>query len=617
MMNDNKIIVLTHNPKGKWKGTIKKLEEDRGYKNWNKSINVSVGDIILLYISKTVEKIQYILEVTEVRDTNIDLKLIEKLSKDVSNKLSFKILKQHGLKPSTVNYILNNNKELYDYVTSIIYNRKLENYTEEGIDTMNSLNQILYGPPGTGKTYNTINKALEIILEQQIDENIKSILQKENQSKEERKILTEKFKEFKDSGQIEFITFHQSYGYEEFIEGIKADLVDSDSIKYKLEKGIFQKLSKKAEDNFLNSKKNSKFDFISFINDFAKLVEDSINEDKQFVITHRNDNFKNETFIKEVRRNSNGDIQSFITDGGAKNQSLSISVIERDLEAFLNGEINTFHDIKPSFDSKSDYHGNAIYYFGLFKEMKKYYDQNKNKYLEKTERLKNYILIIDEINRGNISKIFGELITLIEDSKRLGKDEAMELTLPYSNVVFGVPQNLYIIGTMNTADRSIAQIDTALRRRFVFEEMMPKPWLLKNLEILNEDGDNTNINVEKILTAINERIEYIYDREHTIGHSYFMDLLKPDCNTKVKLDEIFRVNIIPLLAEYFYGDWEDILEVLNDDKGYFIIDKTKDLQYKPKKDRGNKVYTINKNKFEISGYINIYNSMAIKEYGDN
>ena len=178
----------------------------------------------------------------------------------------------------------------------------------------------------------------------------------------------------------------------------------------------------------------------------------------------------------------------------------------------------------------------------------------------------------------------------------------MRVKLSYSgedSEAFGVPSNLYIIGTMNTADRSIAQIDTALRRRFVFEEMMPKPELLRNIVL-----EDTNINIEKILEAINERIEYIYDREHTIGHSYFLPLIKMP--TKEKLDEIFRVNVIPLLAEYFYGDWANIKFILNNN---FIQEKKKKQYIKENSRQFNRVYEVN-GIFEETEYIKIYNGVS-------
>jgi 5-methylcytosine-specific restriction protein B len=166
-----------------------------------------------------------------------------------------------------------------------------------------------------------------------------------------------------------------------------------------------------------------------------------------------------------------------------------------------------------------------------------------------------YVLIIDEINRGNVSRIFGELITLIEESKREGADEALSVKLPYSKKPFSVPKNVYLIGTMNTADRSLAGLDIALRRRFVFREMPPRPELLDAIEV-------QGLNIGKLLRVMNQRIEVLLDRDHCLGHAYFMPL-KGD-PTLVRLESIFRNQVLPLLQEYFFEDWQRIQWVLND-----------------------------------------------------
>lgn len=175
----------------------------------------------------------------------------------------------------------------------------------------------------------------------------------------------------------------------------------------------------------------------------------------------------------------------------------------------------------------------------------------------KANKEQNYVLIIDEINRGNISKIFGELITLIEPSKREGGADKLVVILPYTQEPFSVPDNLYIIGTMNTADRSLALMDTALRRRFDFVEMPPQPELLKDIEI-------DEVNICKMLTTMNQRIEVLYDREHTLGHAFFMSLNND--SSIGDLAEIFQHKIIPLLQEYFFEDWEKIRIVLGDNR---------------------------------------------------
>lgn len=193
--------------------------------------------------------------------------------------------------------------------------------------------------------------------------------------------------------------------------------------------------------------------------------------------------------------------------------------------------------------------GNVTYEVkpGIFKEL-------CDRAIKEPER--NYVIIIDEINRGNVANIFGELISLIEEDKRIGAREELRAKLPYSNEsdesdenkIFGVPKNVYIIGTMNTADRSVEALDTALRRRFTFKEMMPNPGLLRD-------------DCKKILSKINERIEVLKDREHQIGHSYFMGINDGDTD---KLKSVFYKQIIPLLQEYFYGDYEKIQLVIGD-----------------------------------------------------
>jgi len=184
---------------------------------------------------------------------------------------------------------------------------------------------------------------------------------------------------------------------------------------------------------------------------------------------------------------------------------------------------------------------------GLFKKIVKEANEDRNN---------DYAIFIDEINRGNIANIFGELITLIEDDKRIDTANYIPAKLPYSNEDFGVPPNLYIIGTMNTADRSVEALDTALRRRFSFIEMNPEP-----AKLSTEEFKCTGIDLEALLNAINARIEKLLDKDYCIGHSYFMTIKNRQSPTE-EIKTIFQNKILPLLQEYFYGDWGKILLVI-------------------------------------------------------
>ncbi|ECK7553902.1 McrB family protein [Campylobacter jejuni] len=415
-----------------------------------------------------------------------------------------------------------------------------------------SLNQILYGPPGTGKTYHTIDKALEIL-----GENL--------ESRDEKKA---KFDEYVKNGQIVFTTFHQSYGYEEFVEGIKP-IIDNDEnsqeVKYDVKDGIFKELCEKALEN-RDSIKNFNF-YIDKLKEKVKI--DDNNPEKYFELP-------NTKYSIQYRNGKTFRIKFDDMSKNHKDYPVSIDNIEK---LYKTSNIDEIY--------------NSAYVRAILNYLKL---QGLEDYKEKDEKVNlPYIIIIDEINRGNVSKIFGELITLIEPSKRIGEKEELKVTLPYSGEKFGVPKNVYIIGTMNTADRSITSLDTALRRRFEFVEMMPDPDLLKNVFICkdvenpNKDedylGDDAKTEgfaeiLQNILISINKRIEFLLDREKTIGHAFFMseavkfnkdNWCKPDEYEEdwyvlsiSKLKSIFQNKIIPLLQEYFYNDYALISAVLND-----------------------------------------------------
>ncbi|HED6898838.1 TPA: McrB family protein [Campylobacter jejuni] len=426
---------------------------------------------------------------------------INKLNKN--EKFKLKNSNGHNMYSSALNYY---RAFLIDYYEQDIFITERVQSEESNMKII-PLNQILYGSPGTGKTYHTIDKALEIL-----GENL--------ESRDEKKA---KFDEYVKNGQIVFTTFHQSYGYEEFVEGIKPHIdseENSKEIKYEIKDGIFKELCEKALEN-RDSIKNFNF-YIDKLKEKVKI--DDNNPEKYFELP-------NTKYSIQYRNGKTFRIKFDDMSKNHKDYPVSIDNIEK---LYKTSNIDEIY--------------NSAYVRAILNYLKL---QGLEDYKEKDEKVNlPYIIIIDEINRGNVSKIFGELITLIEASKRIGEKEELKVTLPYSGEKFGVPKNVYIIGTMNTADRSITSLDTALRRRFEFIEMMP--------DVSKLSMDCEGINLQELLKAINTRIEYLLDREKTIGHAFFISVENLE-----DLKKVFKNKIIPLLQEYFYNDYALIDAVLN------------------------------------------------------
>lgn len=374
------------------------------------------------------------------------------------------------------------------------------------------LNQILYGPPGTGKTHNAIKHAL-------------SIVKGTDLAGMTRRQIKDEFDALLKEGQIQFVTFHQSYSYEEFVEGIKPS-VKKGTIEYNIEDGVFKKLCLRAENtNLLNigeqfsNSLGGKFIISKYNNDIIEITR----EDGSIITLPKGLVFGLNKLLDE-RTITIENIKSRGKDGTSLQDLLEIK-----------------------YDK---------YIFGYDSILKSLLEYIRSKEISNPP---NYVLIIDEINRGNISKIFGELITLIEDSKRIGAKEELRTKLTYSGAdgdkLFGVPNNIYIVGTMNSADRSIALIDTALRRRFTFFEYTADSTLLSE--------DVEGINLQELLQMMNSRIEFLRDKDHLLGHAYFINVV-----TKNDLCSVFRNKVIPLLEEYFYDDYAKIQLVLGDNKEF-------------------------------------------------
>ncbi|MEZ8649757.1 McrB family protein [Vibrio splendidus] len=392
------------------------------------------------------------------------------------------------------------------------------------------LNQILYGPPGTGKTYHTIEAAVRAAEPEEYA--TLGIDSKKGATEEQRNYLVEQYESLSKAGRIRFVTFHQSYGYEEFVEGLKANSEDGE-ISYDAEKGVFRQICDEAAKHTTDkaASKAHSFDLC------WQVFSEQLAEKDSLEITMSQTSFRVMDF--------NAKRIFFEKSNGKKDHTLSI---------------NTLKDI---FEGSRDYtSGLGVYYNPLVRYLKGLVAIEQQPAIKR----QNYVLVIDEINRGNISKIFGELITLIEPSKRKGEEEEIELLLPCSGDKFSVPDNLHIIGTMNTADRSLAMMDTALRRRFDFVEMMPRADLFSDHCI---EWHGQKIDLKSLLEALNKRIEVLYDREHTLGHAFLFPAYNAGKSGQHELafDELkaaFKNKIIPLLEEYFYEDWNKIRLVLGD-----------------------------------------------------
>jgi len=455
------------------------------------------------------------------------------------------------------------------------------------------LNRILFGAAGTGKTFNTINHALSIIEDKSL----------EDLEKEEREDLKNRFDEYKNKGQIKFVTFHQSFSYEDFVEGIRAETVEDNegkkNIEYPVVSGVFKSLCDTAQSKvILESQKNN---FDPSANEIWKMSLGRAGEDEDIfdycvknhcVLLGWGDdiNFSGATNRKQVEEimDENGyedyrkkypSASRFVNDFKNKTKVGDLIIISDGNYKFRAiGEISGNYELLPDSDDAPRYvQKKSVKWLKLFKpslNVEQLFDKvlsqqtiynlanainlTKLKNLldshQKEDNDKKFVLIIDEINRGNISRIFGELITLIEDSKRQGAEEALSVTLPYSKEEFSIPHNLYLIGTMNSSDRSLTGLDIALRRRFTFIEMPPQPNLLKDMSV-------EGVDIERLLTVINQRIEILIDRDHCIGHANFMVLKEQP--TLENLAHIFKQKIIPQLQEYFFDDWAKINLVLN------------------------------------------------------
>ena len=497
---------------------------------------------------------------------------------------------------SAFNHIVETHR---DYIFKGNKNEEKGTRMAEDVFPKISLNKniILYGPPGTGKTYSSIQYAVAIIENKPLPA-IKA---------EDYDAVFARYLKYKDDGLVAFTTFHQSFGYEEFIEGIRPVVSSEENaetgreIEYEIRDGIFKTFCDKAGAPIadgasvdLGIGKNPTVWKVSLEGTGDNPTRSECMENNHIRIgwDRYGENISDSTDYDGGKAVLNA-FYNRMQLGDIVMSCYSSKTI--DAVGVITGEPE-WHDEYPHYKRLRNVKwlakginedivdlnaGKSMTLSSIYKLSVSVSDalqilRNVNAEIFTQEvKISNRVFIIDEINRGNISKIFGELITLIEPSKRIGAKEQLRAMLPYSGKNFGVPDNVYIIGTMNTADRSIALIDTALRRRFSFIEIQPESATLNNIFV-------GGINIANLLDILNKRIAVLLDRDHTVGHSYLIPLKTEP--TVDNLADIFEKKIMPLLQEYFYDDYGKIQLVLGDNQKsnnsmQFIIKKTDSAKF--------------------------------------
>lgn len=478
--------------------------------------------------------------------------------------------------------------------------RMMDSSTKKS-SSITALNQILYGPPGTGKTYATTEKAVALADSQWMVEQKKAGLN----DADLRNQIKRRYEELVADKRIAFTTFHQSFSYEDFIEGIRAKTDEESSlVNYSVEPGIFKEIALQADKDFVGGKslglsdsptiwkisigpKHEKEMRDRYINCGEARIGWNDTGDLSLELDEREP--AQQAFWDSLSNRNHAAINAFSSD--IKIGDVLLCLKDAETIQAVGVVISDYSFDEQAYYAKTDYaHVRKVNWLLTNIELnilplnsdKRMVQQtvyplsrinwsilvaelrNQNVPLPFSEddnvnKKRNYVLIVDEINRGNISRIFGELITLLEPDKRKGGADERTVTLPYSKEPFSVPDNLYVLGTMNTADKSLAQLDLALRRRFEFVELMPDPELLEGISVHGVD-------MAELLKVLNQRIEVLLDRDHTIGHAYFWQLhsVETESERHSILADIFAKRIIPLLQEYFFSDWERIGWVLND-----------------------------------------------------